>query len=49
MATAVADQEAILKQLIKVGQKTEFGKQSRLDQVNSYEEYNQAVSIRDYE
>jgi hypothetical protein len=49
MATAVADQEAILKQLIKVGQKTEFGKQSRLDQVNSYEEYNQAVAIRDYE
>jgi len=49
MATAVADQEAILKQLIKVGRNTEFGKQSRLDQVNGYEEYNQAVSIRDYE
>lgn len=49
MATAVADQEAILKQLIKVGRNTEFGKQFRLDQVNSYEEYNQAVAIRDYE
>lgn len=49
MATAVADQEAILKQLIKVGRNTEFGKQSRLDQVNGYEEYSQAVGIRDYE
>ncbi len=49
MATAVADQEAILKQLIKVGRNTEFGKEFRLDQVNSYEEYNQAVTIRDYE
>jgi len=49
MATAVADQEAILKQLIKVGRNTEFGKRSRLDQVNGYEEYSQAVGIRDYE
>lgn len=49
MATAVADQEAIFKQLIKVGRNTEFGKQAGLDQANSYEEYRQAVSIRDYE
>lgn len=49
MTTALADQDAILKQLIKVGRNTEFGKQSRLDQVNSYEEYTQAVAIRDYE
>ena len=32
MATAVADQENILKSLIKVGRNTEFGKQARLGQ-----------------
>lgn len=49
MTTAVADQENILKNLLKVGRTTEFGKQVRLDQVNSYAEYVQAVKIRDYE
>ncbi|WP_276504941.1 GH3 auxin-responsive promoter family protein [Terrimonas pollutisoli] len=49
MATAVADQENILKDLIKIGRNTEFGKQAGLDKVNSYEEFKQAVSIRDYE
>lgn len=49
MTTAVADQENILKILVKTGRSTEFGKQSRLDQVNSYGEYVQAVKIRDYE
>jgi len=49
MATAVADQENILKTLVKVGRTTEFGKQSGLDKVNSYAEFAQAVSIRDYE
>ena len=49
MTTAAADQENILKSLIKTGRATEFGKDSKLDQVNSYEEYKQAVSVRDYE
>lgn len=49
MATAVADQENILKTLIKVGRITEFGKEAGLVNVNGYEEYKQAVSIRDYE
>ncbi|MBL7742498.1 MAG: GH3 auxin-responsive promoter family protein [Chitinophagaceae bacterium] len=49
MATAVADQEKILKNLIKVGRVTEFGKQARLDKTNDYEEFRQAVKIRDYE
>jgi hypothetical protein len=49
MATAVSDQENILKTLVKVGQNTEFGKQAGLAQVSSYEEYKQAVKIRDYE
>ncbi|MGC4039094.1 MAG: GH3 auxin-responsive promoter family protein [Chitinophagaceae bacterium] len=49
MATAVTDQENILKSLIKTGRVTEFGKDVKLEQVNGYEEYKQAVSIRDYE
>jgi hypothetical protein len=49
MTTAVADQENILKTLIKVGRTTEFGKRAGLDKVNNYEEFRQAVSIRDYE
>ena len=49
MATAVPDQENILKTLIKVGRATEFGKQSGLDKVNNYDEFKQAVTIRDYE
>ncbi|MFI5133994.1 MAG: GH3 auxin-responsive promoter family protein [Chitinophagales bacterium] len=49
MATALADQENILKTLIKVGKATEFGKATGLDKLNTYEEYRQAVSICDYE
>ena len=49
MATAVADQEHILKNLIKIGRSTEFGKQAGLDKVNTYAEIRQAVAIRDYE
>ena len=49
MATAVADQQAILQQLIKVGAKTLFGKEHGLQQVKTYEDYKQAVPIRDYE
>ena len=46
MATAVADQDDILKTLLKVGRTTEFGKDSGLDKVNTYDEYKQAVAIR---
>lgn len=49
MATAVGDQENILKTLIKVGRNTEFGKQAGLAGVEKYEEFRQAVKIRDYE
>ncbi len=49
MATATEDQEAILKTLLKTGRSTEFGKQVGLLQVNNYEEFKQAISIRDYE
>ena len=47
--TAVQDQEQILKQLIKVGRGTDYGKELGLDKVNGYEEYKHAVPIRDYE
>ena len=49
LATAVADQENILRTLIKVGRTTDFGKDTGLDKVNNYGEYKQAVTIRDYE
>src|SRR4051812_18268218 len=49
MQTAVADQEATLKQLLKVGRVTEFGKEHSLDKINGYDEFRQAVPVRDYE
>ena len=49
MATAVADQQSILQQLIKAGGKTTFGKEHKLGEAKSYEEYKQAIPIRDYE
>lgn len=49
MATAVADQENILKQLIKTGRSTEYGKAVGLDKVTNYEEFKQAVKVQDYE
>lgn len=49
MLTALADQDSILKELLKVGQTTEFGKEHGLDKVSSYEEFKKAVPIRDYE
>ncbi len=49
MGTAVADQDSILKNLLRVGRNTEFGKASGLAGVNNYEEYRQAVALSDYE
>src|SRR5258706_16470576 len=49
MTTAVADQENILKTLVRVGRTTEFGKRVGLDKVNSYSEFRDAVAIQDYE
>lgn len=49
MATALADQDAILKDLLKTGQQTEFGKEHHLDKVTSYAEFKKAVPLRDYE
>ncbi|MFB6454552.1 GH3 auxin-responsive promoter family protein [Chitinophaga sp. Hz27] len=49
MLRAVEDQEAILEELIKIGRKTEFGTEHKLNEVNSYDEFKKAVPIRDYE
>lgn len=49
MATALQDQDAILKELLKVGKSTEFGKEHGLDKANSYEDFKKLVPIRDYE
>ena len=47
--SAVEDQEKIFKELLSKGQKTEFGKEHKLQEVKDYEGYKQAVPIRDYE
>lgn len=49
MQTAVADQEAILQQLIKVARLTQFGKDHHFDDIDNYETFKKAVPIRDYE
>ena len=49
MTTAVADQEAILKELLRVGSQTVFGTEHKLGEVKTYEEFKQAVPVRDYE
>lgn len=49
MATAVADQENIFRQMLKVGRNTDFGKEAGLEKITDYEGFKQAVPIRDYE
>jgi hypothetical protein len=46
---ALADQEAIFKNLLKIGKETVFGKEHQLDKVTTYQEFAQAVPVRDYE
>ena len=49
IATALADQETILQQLIKGGKGTDYGKSLQLEKISKYEEFKQAVPIQDYE
>jgi hypothetical protein len=49
MQTALDDQDAILKMLLKTGKNTVFGKEHRLESVSDHAGYAQAVPIRDYE
>ena len=49
MLNALQDQDQILKDLLKTGKGTEFGKEHGLGGVNHYADYKSAVPIRDYE
>jgi hypothetical protein len=49
MATAVADQQAVLHYLLKHGGATVFGKEHKLDEAKTYDDFKKAVPIRDYE
>lgn len=49
MQQAVSDQEAILRDLLKTGASTQFGKDHKLADVKTAAEFHQAVPIRDYE
>ncbi len=49
MTTAVADQLKILNQLLKTGQKTQFGKDHNFATIKAYEDFKKQVPVRDYE
>jgi hypothetical protein len=49
MGTALEDQDAILKSLLKTGRQTEFGREAGLESVTGYEGFRQAIPVRDYE
>lgn len=47
--TAVADQQAIFKTLIKKAASTAFGKDHSFDKIKSYDDFKKLVPVRDYE
>lgn len=49
MQNAVADQEAIFRELVKTGAGTQFGKDHHLAEVSGHGQFTQAIPIRDYE
>ena len=49
MEIAVENQQAIFNHLIKVGLKTDFGKDHQFENIRTYEDFVKAVPIRDYE
>lgn len=49
MTTALADQLAIFQNLVRQGGKTAFGQEHHYADIKTYEDYKQAVPIRDYE
>ena len=48
-ANAVADQEAIMLQLLKSAAKTEFGIEHQFSQINNYNDFKANIPLRDYE
>lgn len=49
MHAAVSDQQSIFNHLIRVGSKTEFGKEHQFNTIKSYEDFAKHVPVRDYE
>lgn len=49
MNTAVDDQQAIFRELIKTGANTLFGKEHHFKDIKTYEDFKKAVPLRDYE
>ncbi len=49
METAVQDQQSIFNHLIKVGTKTEFGKEHGFANIKTHEDFVKQVPLRDYE
>src|SRR4029078_145633 len=49
MSSAVADQEAILQNLLKTGTKTVFGKDHSFEKLKTHQDFIENVPIRDYE
>ncbi|GAA4332192.1 GH3 auxin-responsive promoter family protein [Flaviaesturariibacter amylovorans] len=49
MTTALADQDAVFKSLIRTARSTDFGRDHKLLEVNDPASFRQAVPIRDYE
>ena len=49
MTTAIADQDFIFQNLIKVGSKTNFGKDHKFNDIKTHEDFVNQVPIRDYE
>ena len=45
----IESQQKVFKELIQKAKETQFGKDHHFDKINSYEEYQQNVPIRDYE
>ncbi len=49
METAVADQEAIFKELVKTAKNTEFGKDHGFESIQNYDDFKKKVPVREYE
>ena len=49
MGTAVADQQDLFTHLIKIGAKTEFGKEHHFSEIKNHNDYVKQVPLRDYE
>lgn len=47
--SALADQQSILNQLIKIGKTTLFGKEHHFERIKHYEDFKALVPLRDYE